>query len=271
MGRAGEDEKVNIPGLLQVIKQMGGIKVRDADGNLTREGAEIMAVLQDVKYPGLINNKSGRTPDYIRESLTEDGWFKSRDSGQTDLTDLYDMVDRAARGERVLPYGELPPQRMKGQAREELDLAGVTNADTVAAAAMKVAEYRASLQRNRFDDPDWEPDEIIWREPGEDDFLQQPVNDEMLANYERIEGIDNWEVEQSQFSRMADEAISRGEADLAQVADDVTFIDAQIEGLKARGMWNAVDEAALQDGDIKARDLENKAQLYRAAAVCMME
>ena len=271
MGRAGEDEKVKIPGLLQVIKQMGGIKVRDADGNLTREGAEIMAVLQDVKYPGLINNKSGRPPDYIRESLTEDGWFKSRDSGQTDLTDLYDMVDRAARGERVLPYGELPPQRMKGQAREELDLAGVTNADTVAAAAMKVAEYRASLQRNRFDDPDWEPDEIIWREPGEDDFLQQPVNDEMLANYERIEGIDNWEVEQAQFSRMADEAIRRGEADLAQVADDVTFIDAQIEGLKARGMWNAVDEAALQDGDIKARDLENKAQLYRAAAVCMME
>lgn len=271
MGRAGEDEKVKVPSLLHVIKQMGGIKVRDADGNLTREGAEIMAVLQDIKYPGLINNKSGRAPDYIRESLTEDGWFKSRDGGETDLTDLYDMVDRAARGERVMPYGELPPQRLKGHAREELDLAGVTKDDTVAAAAIKVAEYRANLQRNRFDDPDWEPDEIIWREPGEDDFLAQPVNDEMLARFERVEGIDNWDLEQAGFSRSADEALSRGETDLAQVADDVGFIDAQIDGLKTRGLWGAQDEAALQPGETKARDLEGKAAMYRAAAVCMME
>lgn len=271
MGRAGEDEKVRTPSLLHVIKQMGGIKVRDADGNLTREGAEIMAVLQDIKYPGLVNNKSGRPPDYIREALTEDGWFKSRDAGETELTDFYDMVDRAARGERVMPYGETPGRRMKGHAREELDLAGVTKDDTVAAAAIKVAEYRANLQRNRFDDPDFEPDEIIWREPGDEDPLAQPVTDEMLARYERVDGIDNWEVEQGEFSRMADAAVSRGEADLAQVADDVNFIDAQIDGLKARGMWGEADEAALKPGEIKARDLEGKAAMYRAAAVCMME
>lgn len=271
MGRAGEDEKVRTPSLLHLIKQMGGIKVRDADGNLTREGAEIMAVLQDIKYPGLINNKSGRSPDYIRESLSEDGWFKSRDAGETELSDFYDMVDRAARGERVTPVGETPGLRMKGHAREELDLAGVTKSDTVAAAAIKVAEYRANQQRNRFDDPDFEPDEIVWREPGEEDPLAQPVTDEMLARYERVDGIDNWEMEQGEFSRMADAAVSRGEADLAQVADDVNFIDAQIDGLKARGMWDAADEAALKPGDIKARDLEGKAAMYRAAAVCMME
>lgn len=93
----------------------------------------------------------------------------------------------------------------------------------------------------------------------------------MLARYERVEGIDSWEVEQAEFSRMADTALSRGEADLAQVADDVGFIDAQIDGLKARGMWDASDEAALKPGELKARDLEGKAAMYRAAAVCMME
>jgi hypothetical protein len=271
IGRAGEDEKTNIPGLLQVIRSMGGIKVRGADGNLTREGAEIMAVLQDIKYPGLINNKSGRPPDSVREALTEDGWFQSRDNGQTDLTEMYDMIDRAARGERVMPFGETPPQRLKGDARRELEDAGVTQADTVAAATIKLAEYRAEQMRNRFDDPDFEPDEIVWREPGEEDPLAQPVTDDMLARYERVEGVDNWEVEAAEFSRMADVAVSRGEADLAQVADDVAFADAQIEGLKARGLWDASDEAALQAGDVKARDLEGKAALYRAAAVCMME
>lgn len=271
IGRAGEDEKVSTPGLLQVIKQMGGIKVRGADNNLTREGAEIMAVLQDIKYPGLINNKSGRPPDSVREALTEDGWFQSRDNGQTDLTEMYDMIDRAARGERVMPFGETPPQRLKGDARRELEDAGITQADTVAAATIKLAEYRAEQMRNRFDDPDFEPDEIVWREPGEEDPLAQPVTDDMLARYERVEGIDNWEVEAAEFSRMADTAVSRGEADLAQVADDVAFADAQIEGLKARGLWDASDEAALQAGDVKARDLEGKAALYRAAAVCMME
>jgi hypothetical protein len=272
MGRAGEDETITTPSLLQVIKRLGGIKVRDDQGALTREGAEIMAVLQDVRYPGLINNKSGRPPDSVLEALTEDGWFQSRDRGQTDLAEMYDMIDRAARGERVQPFGDLPPVRLKKTAEAELEAAGITKADSVAAASVKLAEYRQGLQRDRFlDDPDFEPDEIVWREPGEEDPLAGPVSDEMLARFERVEGIDNWEVEQSTFSRMADEAVSRGEADLAQVADDVNFVDAQIDGLKARGMWSSADEAALQAGEVKARDLENKAALYRAAAVCMME
>ena len=272
MGRAGEDEKLSTPGLLAVIKRLGGIKVRGADGTLTREGAEVMAVLQDVRYPGLINNKSGRPPDSVLEARTEDGWFQSRDRGQTDLTEMYDMMDRAARGERVQPFGDLPPMRLKAEAVAELEAAGITQGDSVASASVKLAEYRQGLQRQRFaDDPDFEPDEIVWREPGEEDPLAGPVSDEMLARYERVEGIDNWEVEQASFSRMADEALSRGEADLAQVADDVNFVDAQIEGMKARGLWSNADEAALQLGEVKARDLEGKAALYRAAAVCMME
>ncbi len=267
MARAGEDEKPTMPSLLHMIRSMGGIKVRDANGNLTREGAEIMAVLQDVKYPGLINNKRGMAPDTVREALTEDGWFKARDNGQTDLQELYDLMDRAARGERVMPYGESKPARIKAIYSRELEEAGVKSSDTVAAASVKLSEYRAMLQRERFDEPDFEPEEIIWREPGEEDDLAGPVTDEMLSRYERADGYDDGMAE---ISAMADRAAMKAD-DLEQVAADTDFLDQQINGMKSREMWSEADEAALAAGEDTAKKLETTASVYRAAAVCMTE
>jgi hypothetical protein len=267
MARAGEDEKTSQPGLLQTIRAMGGIKVRDAEGNLTREGAEVMAVLQDVRYPGLINNKRGMPADSIREALTEDGWFRSRDNGETDLQELFDMMDRAGRGEKVLPYGESAGKRLKGDFQRQLDEAGVKPGDSVAAASIKLAEYRAALQRERFDEPDFEPEEIIWREPGEEDDLAGPVTDEILARYERADGYDDGMAE---VSALADRAAMKSD-DIEQVAADTDFLDQQINGMKSRDMWSAADEAALAMGEVNAKKLETTATVYRAAAVCMTE
>jgi hypothetical protein len=267
MARAGEDEKTSQPGLLQTIRAMGGIKVRDAEGNLTREGAEVMAVLQDVKYPGLINNKRGMPADRVREALTEDGWFRSRDNGETDLQELFDMLDRAGRGEKVLPFGESAGKRLKADFQRQLDEAGVKPSDSVAAASIKLAEYRAALQRERFDEPDFEPEEIIWREPGEEDDLVGPVTDEILARYERADGYDDGMAE---ISVLADRAAMKAD-DIEQVAADTDFLDQQINGMKSREMWSAADEAAIAMGEVNAKKLETTATVYRAAAVCMTE
>lgn len=268
LARAGEDEKINQPGLLQTIKAMGGIRVRDAEGNLTREGAEIMAALKDVRYPGIINNKRGMPADRVREALTEDGWFKSRNNGETDLQELYDMLDLAGRGEQVLPYGTPEAQRVKADYQRQLDEAGVKPSDSVAAASIKIAEYRAMLDRERFDDPDFEPVEIMYREePGDEDPLAGPVTDEMLARFERV---DEWEREDMETSALADKAVSMGD-DLESVASDVEFLDAQINGMKSRDMWTKGDEAAMEAGEAVAKKLEDTASIYRAAAVCMAE
>lgn len=272
IARVGDEGEASTS-LLQTIRAMGGVKVRDANGQLTREGAEILAVLGDTRMPGLINNKRGVTADYLREALTEDGWFRSKDTAATDIQELYDVLDAAARGEKPQRYGETRGASVRNTAMRELSDAGVKDSDSVSAATMKVAEHRAAIERERMaEDPDFEPMEITYREePGDGEDLAGPVTDEMLSRYEpdRQEyGDDPIDV---QASRLADEGVAKSGEDLKTVAEDVQFLDQQIEGLKTRELWTKEDDAALAQGDEAAKAFEKEASIYRAAAVCMME
>mgnify|MGYP001583011231 CR=1 FL=1 len=82
--------------LVATIRARGGIRVRDDQGNVTREGGEIMAGLKDVKQPGLINNATGKPADTVREMLREmlreRGWFGVRDDEGADIQSLYDAL-----------------------------------------------------------------------------------------------------------------------------------------------------------------------------------
>lgn len=80
--------------LLQYIRARGGIQ--DQDGELRAMDAH--------KRSGLINNKRGVAPDKMRELLVEDGFLADApyDQESTSTTnDLYDLVDRALRGEKI--------------------------------------------------------------------------------------------------------------------------------------------------------------------------
>lgn len=81
---------------------------------------------------------------------------------------------------------------------------------------------------------------------------------------------DTFEAEDMETSALADKAVSMGD-DLESVASDVEFLDAQINGMKAREMWTKGDEAAMEAGEAVAKKLEDTASIYRAAAVCMAE
>jgi conjugative element/phage-associated large polyvalent protein len=74
------------------IIALGGIKVKDAAGNVTKEGQDIMAVLKDYKRPMLINNRIGKPPGEILAAFKADGWFGPRADKGVDLDDLYDLI-----------------------------------------------------------------------------------------------------------------------------------------------------------------------------------
>lgn len=265
MARGGEDS-AGPESLLSAIKAMGGIKVRDAAGDLTREGAEIRAVTQDYRPPGLINNKTGRTPDYVREALTEDGWFGSRDTGSTDLQHLYDALERTARGETVLREGQARGAKLKDAAQRDLAAAGVADGDTLTQATSKLAEYRALQQREHMQTPDFAPSEIIWREPGDESL--GPMSLEDYARYEPVDPVAEYA---SSEASQREASAKTPTADLETVAADTAAIDSAINGLKSREMWTAADDKAIEAADTKSSDLETAAKLYRAAAVCMSE
>lgn len=285
IGRVG-DEGAAQTSLLQTIRAMGGVKVRGADGQITREGAEILASLGDTRMPGLVNNKRGVTADYLREALTEDGWFKSKDTTATDLQELYDILDAAARGEQPTRYGETRGASVRKVALRELSDAGVKDTDSVRAATMKVAEHRAIGERERIaEDPDFEPMEVLHRaEAGDEDELSGPVTDEILGRYEpsplgRMIETARQERKKSTFDRQfVDEdptpdpiPASKGDDDLAKLAAETEFLDSQINGMKARELWTAEDDAALEAGEEAAKSYERAAEVYKAAATCMTE
>lgn len=270
MARGAEDAPAP-QSLFAAIRSMGGIKIRDANGELTREGQEIVAVLGGSKVPGLINNKRGTTPDYVREALTEDGWFKSKDTGQTDIQELYDAIEAQARGEPVARVGEVRGKRLQAEAAREADEAGVKADDTVAQAAMRIAERRAALQRETMSDPDFDPVELIYREPGEEDELAGPMTDEFLERFEPVK--DRYFDEDMTTSRAADEAAvaSTEEFRLEDLESDTADFTAHLDSMRARGLVSEEMEAAIEAADVEAKLLEAKAKTYEAAAVCEAE
>lgn len=128
--------------LLGTIQAMGGIKLTDSNGNTSPEGQTIRQITQDYRRPGLINNRSGMTPDYLREALMERGWFGDRND--TDIRPLYDMLDNAVRGQKVFHPDSDANSILERRALtdEEMGRAGVKSSDSHAAAAKKLVAFR---------------------------------------------------------------------------------------------------------------------------------
>jgi hypothetical protein len=72
----------------------------------------------------------------------------------------------------------------------------------------------------------------------------------------------------SAVSQEADKAVMIKD-DLAEAADDIDFIQAQIDGLEVRGLLDEADKAELAAADIISKGYMRQAEVFRAAAVCM--
>lgn len=116
--------------LFQTIARAGGIRVEDASGNISPEGSVIRNLLQG--QARLINNRTGISPDRLRQFLQNEGWFgrterfgpTALEAGQhpgDSLDEMYDLIDKEARGERVYhPEERAPGQRYDPAQHEQV-------------------------------------------------------------------------------------------------------------------------------------------------------
>lgn len=152
--RAPEGKTQKRGSLFDTIRELGGI--RDDRGDVR----QIMQGYKSPRFKKRVVHEGGQHPDKIREALQEKGWFGPTDfnaetgtrSGD-DIRDLYDMMDREARGEPVYhPEDRATDGEMDADLRrsldEELDQAGIKDSDTDEVAAEKLAEYRAKQERD---------------------------------------------------------------------------------------------------------------------------
>lgn len=151
--------------LFQFIGQQGGIRTRDAQGELTPHGAEVEAVLKDYKDPRftprdqrLIGGQNGISPDVLRETMQDKGWFgpeamdkhgpNATETGTYEGDDIQDFYDKLARhvnfGDVVHPddFELAQDVAQRKDLRGQLDQAGVGSKDSPEVAAQKLAEWQ---------------------------------------------------------------------------------------------------------------------------------
>ena len=190
--------------LFSAIKKAGGIAVRDAAGNLTPEGQNIMAALKDVRQPGLINKLEvgGLPPDKIREQLQEHGWFSGQGSQGGRVHELYDAMHQEAQGSKYYH----PDSSIHGEldARAELDRefanAGITASDKTVTAAQKLATYRMGMP-DSSSAKQLQPTAQAW------DVIRRNLNTS---------------VERDAFGKPIPDSISRGNYNINQASRDLT-------------------------------------------------
>lgn len=132
------------PSLASVIREMGGI--RDVTGDISKMmGAKPG---QRGYIPGIIN-KNGVHPDKAREALVGGGWIVETGGdgeARTTVNDLYDLLDRMFRGERVHP--QTPADIMEHLDRVDEEKSAIAQEQLDGEIAMVVERVDAYIDEN---------------------------------------------------------------------------------------------------------------------------
>jgi hypothetical protein len=137
-------------GIFQAIKGLGGMRLKGADGERYPAGPDIESALQDVtnKPPGMINNKTGMTPEQMHEALADGGWFTGDDA--TDSNALTEALRQEGSGSKFYHPDDQTPHMLYRRDLLERDVAeaGVDPKDPPVLAAAKLAAYRHAEMTN---------------------------------------------------------------------------------------------------------------------------
>ena len=159
------------PSLFDRIRELGGIK-DDGQGDVNR-------IMRDYRRPGMrvlnsnepmarrVVRPDGLSPERIRAALQGEHWWGKFEDQYgpdaqpvgsypgDDIRDLYDLMDRQARGEPVYhPESQVPSEiEYRRQLDEDMGRAGVGASDSDTVAARKLANYR---QTELADQAAWE-------------------------------------------------------------------------------------------------------------------
>ena len=175
-------------GLFRQMQELGGVKLRNPDGSQVA-GPDIHDALAGNRTPGLVNNQSGMSPEYMAQALHERGFFGPN---ETDPSSAFESaVDAHARGMPVYSTSAYDPgtaQRISSVSREMSD-AGVSATDRPNVAAGKLADYRTALQHLHGKaaaygiDPTEHTPESLWYQVGDREARRPPMLGDAANDY----------------------------------------------------------------------------------------
>lgn len=264
--------------LLSRIALDGGIRVRDANGDLTPEGTVVLQILNGSKVRGVINNVHGAPPERLHETLAEDGWFiGGKNEGNLDINDLYELLDTAARSGDVRHpefadnvAREKYENKLRAQLQRELEEAGVKPYEPMLRQAAALAGHRANKIRERADkDVHFDPEEFLHPEP------RALTPDEETARFtdEGEPYTYDTRADSDEHQRTVEEEAEefRAQDEEATVTEDIAALDGMILSMRAQGKWTAADEAIIEALKQNDADANEMLALLKQAAACELQ
>jgi hypothetical protein len=134
--------------LFSAVRSLGGIRTTDAAGNRFMAGPDLDPLAS--RYPGLINNRSGMSPENMAQALQEEGWFGP--SLEEDPSKPFETAwNREVRGDRVYhpDAAGVDYNYNRAMFEQEAADAGVGANDSPQVAARKLWDYRNFDQTER--------------------------------------------------------------------------------------------------------------------------
>lgn len=132
--------------LFREIRALGGIRMRDAQGEPYSSGPDIedAAARLGAQARGLARKNAGVSPEHMAAALADRGWFGATPGDPSAA--FQDAFNREAGGEKVYHPDSVRPGAMERRATldEDMNKAGVQPEDSAEEAAHKLARYRAT-------------------------------------------------------------------------------------------------------------------------------
>jgi hypothetical protein len=225
--------------------------------------------VKDYAWRGLINNKDGKEPDMVREALTEDGWFSTKDTGATEINDLYDLLQARAAIERADDFpipqwdnqGMLTGRELRelNRLKEDMKQAGVHHSNAHDVAAKKLATYWAKKQA---EEAAAKADEAALRDVVE-------TGDQPVPQKPHEEPPDQGGYTFTPEDAEAVDALMKSGDDQKLIDKMVKDAQEEYDFLEKAGLMDETDDEFLRQADEVAEHLDRQAKAWTAALECM--
>lgn len=263
--------------LVDEIVAMGGIRIKDSTGAVTREGYEVVEAIKDavaLRKRGLINNKTGLPIDKVTEALAEAGWLSSKDKGAVYPDEVYDLLREVAAGNQpIKKFSDgIEADGMAMQARKLAKRAGVRANTPNDEAVRRITEQliEDAIETGEVDDllvdmaTRWEmanPSEPVPRAGDDVPFdMGAPVMRDIDGSPMQIEEIP------VAFAPTTDQA-----AQLAQIEELTKVADEELSWLEEMGVATKEDRKFVDDiAKMTEANIDKVQAGWESVAACMV-
>lgn len=248
--------------LKTINRTVGGIRLRDADGNMLPRSPELWQALQQ-SHRYMVNNKKGKTLGEVEEILRKKGYLAEGESA-------LELIVRAAKNEDITPTGKAGAE--VAEAQSILAKAGAASGDAPEVVKAKLVKMWQDERAAQISE------DVASGTLDRDAHMQErAITDEEAAAEARIPEPETkdpvLEIGEKSSESVAAElkAFSTDKETVAKIVEELPIMKANIDDWIRDGSMSADEIEAFEADSTLADRWQDRSKIFEAAAACAFE